>query len=162
MCCPLDGVYVGAPLPRWRRGHLQLRGQPGNRRRALPTACVAKKKKVSQGRRAGEPRAGALLACEGGSGSPRARGARALRGQSAAYAALARWVHCARCSPWVRPSVRPSGDCNGLGWLAGLLFWGVYVCVCVVLLMTVTSFTLLHSNEHPWLCYSTSEHRKTQ
>lgn len=62
-------------------------------------------------------------------------------------------------APSVRLSVHPRPQPGRAGWLAVMV--GVCVCVCCSLDGHEKNFTL-HSNEHPWVCYSTSEHRKTQ
>lgn len=155
---------------------------------APAAGCAASKlfsclcgKKVSQGGRVGETMCGVPAGMRGRKQEPlqELSAGRALpclccpacNPNCPSLRALARGVPCAHCSPQ-HPSVHPSRDCNWdrgrlstvLGCLAGLLFCFVCVCVCVcvVLLMTTRSFTLLHSNKHPWFCYSTSEHRKTQ
>lgn len=59
-------------------------------------------------------------------------------------------------APGVHLSVHPGPQPGRAGWLA------VMARVCAVPLMTTREIFTLHSNEHPWVCYSTSEHRKTQ
>lgn len=138
VCCSLRRVEVGAPaLLGWRW--------------TLLPAWVTKE--VSEGTRDGEPQ----LAHGGGSRSPR----RSLCGQSCSLPAPSdpAWGdHSAHGRPQC-PSVCPSGTAARQGRLVGC--YGGCVCVCCSFDDHEKNFTL-HSNEHPWVCYSTSEHRKTQ
>lgn len=60
-----------------------------------------------------------------------------------------------QAAPSVRLSIHPGPQPGRAGWLA------VMARVCCSFDDHEKNFTL-HSNEHPWVCYSTSEHRKTQ
>lgn len=105
-------------------------------------------KGISEGRRAGEPQ----LHMEEEAGAP---GGLFV---SRAVPCPAHHTQPAGCTvPMAAPSVHQSVH-PGQGRLVGC--YGV--CVCVVPLMTTRKIFTLHSNEHPWVCYSTSEHRKTQ